>query len=411
MTEEISKYRIGKNSEENFEQLTVHSDGDSDLIKSVYLYLSFIYQRDIFNFGTFDVKDFCRVFGYNYKNLQKTNSEALQLKRMNRDVSEKKRLTTTVKDGPKEYALDDYLWISHIENALYTLNAENIMEDYYEESDGNRIKRSKSIHVIRDLSAIVKNGNKEVEYKVELSDEFLSQMSLKYVPINKNILVSARKKNLEDVYIIMERLKLFLYSRGQWQTTPDNTLNFEYLCRLARIPLKTADGNLYENKFRKAKLAIKLNELIKIYKENSDPMMNEGFKFEWVAAPGERAAYTAIFSFNPNGADKATFERVGRFERANIFAENIKRELAKAFTNATKVPLQEDTEEFYFWLYNCNREDDISNKRFAYEKASEKTFGSIPTNLEKKLAEFFQFLEDNKNKHFDKLNFRQLFPW
>lgn len=329
--ETLDFFRIDKNIAHNIDYIskyhnddhTINSDGN--LIKNLIYYFCYSYQdkSNLFNFGSFDVYDFAKKFGYAVEYLKRRHPLPEQLKGMS---------SAEIKEyyDRQDRDINFIIYDSIIENALYILHTKPIVflrgaktvdfknNEVTYSNDSNSYLVIKQLN-IKTINKILRENNSENRkllgnegskkiYTYTLDQLFIENLSHYYLKGNKESLLQLRKTSLDDLYLYLLNLRSNLAVKGEFQTTIEQTPGFELLCTIAHVKFHKEDGEPYDNKYRKRNLVKSLKEVSK--------RSELKFEFHWVKIKNQRFAYTPIFIFEaPTKPDlvkrKKVFSRYG----------------------------------------------------------------------------------------------------
>lgn len=388
MTTTPDLFRIDKNIAHNIDYISKYNNdrnivsSDGGLIKNLIYFFCYSYQNNLFNFGTFDVYEFASTFGYSVKYLSTRHPAPEQFK------------NKTAKDISALYERQDVdvnckIYDSVIENALYILHTRPIIfvrgakTVDYNNSKITYSTDSNSYLVINQLSTQKiskltkeKGGQRKLRghagdknlYSYTLDKLFIENLSHYYLKGARESLLQLRKSSLDDLYLYLLNLKSNLQVKGQYQTTLNETPNFELLCSIAHIKSIKENGDPYDNKYRK-------RDLVKCLREINDKSELK-FEFHWTKNPKDRHFYVPIFIFEQQEKKESDKEREG------VFKIRLAHELLDAFRviNSAQYYSDNRNELFIAWLRDINV--NVKEKSLAYETAVFKTFGKLSQYIE-----------------------------
>jgi hypothetical protein len=379
---EHSLIRIDKNIAHNidlFISIDNISNEDKALIKSLIYYFCFSRQTDLFGFGTLDPKQFAAVLSYKEGYLRKKHLNPLQLQKLT--TEEKKLLYEREKKNPAAKIFDSYL-----ENALYILHttalrfSRTAKEVLFENGTTKYTNISEAYILLPQLitSTIKGKGSPKVFFNYDINKNFITNLSLYFLKFSKEALITLRRAGLDDLYLYLKNFKETLQEKLKTSTEIDRSLNFNHLCKIARIPFQKKDGSELKNQ-RDIKQKL-IDAFVKI-NEQTDLK----FTVEWVkSTKNTRWKYLPLFFFEDETASGYGHNVIRRQERMIIFEENLKHELLKCFKQHNNEC--EWTEHAMLEWLKSNK--DIAEKGLAFRTAQYKTFGKIHCNIDKMTKEW-----------------------
>jgi hypothetical protein len=234
--------RIDKNIAHNidlFISIDTISNEDKALIKSLIYYFCFSRQTDLFGFGTLDPKQFAAALNYNEGYLRKRHPNPLQLQKLT--AEEKKFLYEQEKRNPAAKIFD-----SCLENALYILHTTALRftrtaKEVVFENNTTRYTNISEAYILlpKLITTTVKGkGSPKIFFTYDINKNFITNLSLYFLKFNKAALITLRRAGLDDLYLYLKNFKETLQEKSKTSTEIDRSLNFNHLCRIARIPLQ-----------------------------------------------------------------------------------------------------------------------------------------------------------------------------
>jgi hypothetical protein len=373
---EHSLIRIDKNIAHNidlFINIDSASNEDKALIKSLIYYFCFSRQTDLFGFGTLDPKQFATALNYKEGYLRKRHPNPVQLQKLT--TEEKNLLYEQEKRNPALKVFDSYL-----ENALYILHTtalrfSRIAKEVIFENGRTKYTNISEAYILlpKLITTIVKGkGSPKISFAYDVNRNFITNLSLYFLKFNKEALITLRRSGLDDLYLYLKNFKETLQEKLKASTAIDRSLNFNHLCKIARIPMQKKDGLDFKNP---RDIKQKLIGAFSTINEQTDLK----FKVEWVkSTPNTRWKYLPLFFFEDEHDKKSiTYNVQRRQERMMIFEENLKYELLNYF----KQHNDEWTEQSMLkWLKS---DENIAEKELAFRTAQYKTFGKIHQDIDK----------------------------
>lgn len=384
-----SMFRLDKTISKNIAIIKkLVSEKDESLLSSLVYYICYCHEHDLFGYGWLDPKEFAEQFDLHLPNLLRKVEMPYQFNNM--DVAEQETLKLESKKN-RRGEVSSFAWDNVIENALYILKERPFSYDIGGvPAENGMFKRTGGMRIITDIAAFRKDG-RHVIYRYKLSNDVLINLNSYFVTVDKNTLIRARKRKLEELYLFIVTLKSNLATKGEWRTTVDNTVPMMLLCEKAHIPSHKADGEPYEMRYMKRNL----NDCIEYLKAGSpDKPCVPDFEFQWAAQPGQKIAYTPIFIFSEPSRHQDNMQRTA------IFKERIMASYIKLFRVISKTEnnfeYRSDEKEFYKWFYNPDL--DPVEKRNAYENACIDAYKKIPKDINERYEKFKITLLNNPGK-------------
>jgi hypothetical protein len=376
---EHSLIRIDKNIAHNID-LFIRADisnEDKALIKSLIYYFCFSRQTDLFGFGTLDPKQFAATLNYKEGYLRKKHPNPLQLQKLT--AEEKEHLYEQERRNPAAKVFDSYL-----ENALYILHTtalrfSRVAKKVVFENNTTKYTNISETYILLPqlITTTVKGkGSPKVLFNYDINRNFITNLSLYFLKFSKEALITLRRAGLDDLYLYLKNFKETLQERLKTSMEINRSLNFNHLCRIARIPLQKKDNTEFKNP---RDIKQKLISALKTINEQTDLK----FRVEWVkSTPNTRWKYLPLFFFedeiNPAAAGfLLNNNRIRQQERMSIFEENLKYELLNCFKQHSDEWAEHSILE---WLRS---DRDIAEKELAFRTAQYQTFGKVHPAIEK----------------------------
>jgi hypothetical protein len=308
---------------------------------------------------------------YNEGYLRKKHPNPLQLQKMT--AKEKDFLYEQERRNPAVKIFD-----SCLENALYILHttvlrfSRTAKEVIFENNTTKYINVSKTYTLLPELTVttVKGKGSPKIFYTYDINENFITNLSLYFLKFSKEALITLRRAGLDDLYLYLKNFKETLQEKLKTSTEIDRSLNFNHLCKIARIPLRKQDGSEFNNpRDIKQKL---IDAFVKI-NEQTDLK----FRVEWVkSTPDTRWKYLPLFFFESETGE-LVHHIIRRQERITIFKENLKYELLNYFKQHNDERTEQSVVE---WLKS---DKNIVEKELAFRSAQYKTFGKIHYNIDK----------------------------
>lgn len=339
---EDTNFRLDKNIAFNVLEFNkIEDDKTRNIVKSLVLYFSFQFQKDLFGYGTIDPID----FGEKFK-IHRTH--------LSRKV-------------PKKILIDpDGKFLTYLENALYILATTTIFDQYKGSTDDYNYIGIRNHIIVKELELYTQKttagGTPKKFYKYKLDDNFEKNLRRFFLITNLNTYLKAKSFNGEDFYLQLKNI----YHSNTLKGINIYKWDFQYLMDYFQI-------NDLEVKMQK----YRLNKILKKYQELLKYEI-VGINFFWEKASDKnRFSYTLCIKW-----DKVQTEvlKYNKDESQNqLFMDSLKRNLYEVFLtqsqeeNATKtdiIPLL-----FFQWLKNKNNDDLIKTSYLAiYSTFYKKTY-------------------------------------
>jgi hypothetical protein len=323
-----------------------------------------------------DPKQFAIALNYNEGYLRKKHPNPLQLQKLT--VEEKNLLYEQEKRNPAAKIFDSYL-----ENALYILHTTALRftrtakEVVFENGATKYTNISEAYILLPKLitTTIKGKGSPKILFTYDINKNFITNLSLYFLKFSKEALITLRRAGLDDLYLYLKNFKETLHEKlkNSIKTNIDKSLNFNHLCKIARIPMQKKNGSDFKNP---RDIKQKLIDAFKIINEQTDLK----FKVEWIkSTPNTRWKYLPVFFFDDEQDAKISiYNNIKRHqERMTIFQENLQYELLECFKQYNN----ERTEQALLqWLRS---DSNIAEKELAFRTAQYKTFGKIHRDIDK----------------------------
>ncbi|MDR2449534.1 MAG: hypothetical protein LBD52_06205 [Prevotellaceae bacterium] len=377
---EQSLIRIDKNIAHNidlFISIDSISNEDKALIKSLIYYFCFSRQTDLFGFGILDPKQFAAALNYKEGYLRKKHPNPLQLQKLT--TEEKNLLYEQEKRNPAVKIFD-----SCLENALYILHttalrfSRTAKEVVFEKNTTKYTNISKAYILLPELitTTVKGKGSPKIFFNYDINKNFITNLSLYFLKFNKEALITLRRAGLDDLYLYLKNFKETLQEKLKTSTEIDRSLNFNHLCKIARIPLQKKDGSEFENP---RDIKQKLIHAFNVINKQTDLK----FSVTWAkTTPNTRWKYLPLFFFEIGSEAMASGmykDIVRRQERMVIFEENLKYELLNCFKQHNYSDKWTE-QSMLEWLKS---DRDIAEKELAFRTAQYETFGKIHNHIDK----------------------------
>lgn len=327
-------FRLDKNIAFNILEFNKIEDNYTrSIVKSLVMYFSFQYQKDLFGYGTIDLNDF---------------SEKMNLNRTN--LSRKNPAPKCIADGYKEGTFNTYL-----ENALYILTTTTIFEEYKGSTNSHDFIGLKNYIIIKELSVYTEKtkagGTPKKFYKYKLDETFERNLKKFFLITNLKTYLGTKTFNGEDFYLQLKNI----YHSSNIKGINGYRWNFNYILEYFNI-------NDKEVKQQKKKLNI-------IFKKYEELLKDEikGISFYWEKETDKnKYAYTACVKWTKIEVELVKKENFS--ERGQLFLDTLKRSLYDIFLTQTNtgLPNHDRTQEkkfnmFYNWIQNKENDDIIKN--------------------------------------------------
>ncbi len=360
--------RVDRNLTDAVPLLKEYGGDDTSLIIALLGYFSWKHQTNLFDIGTFNLDEFCEIFKYQKPHLLALHEKPRQVERLKRSKGAyERRLAALEKD---RYDVENHLYVSVIENALFTLFAENIeyrkpTRYYVQNGKTMKVAELESIRILKSLKARfieTRSRFKKIVFDYTLDDSFITNMSLFFCEISLDPIAQLRRANIDELYVYLKNLKTNL------KDTNKAVLNFDELCLVANI--QRMEGR--EEKDRKKYLKQKFDKFNKI-KELSFVA-----ELSFIKGPNSRYAYTPVITFN----EKAVIVRDKSEIRIDMLMHTFYKECLSAISKLhPKVYITDDNAISIIikFLQSNNYQEE---KETAYINAQVKTFGELKLNYD-----------------------------
>lgn len=227
---------------------------DEELIKSLILYFSFNFQKNLFGFSTLDPAHFCKVMRHGEENVKRKHPNPIFHEVSGRSKEESERLQKEFGRVSKYRILD-----SRLENALLILKYEKTLDTYMTKDEFADIISLKDFRYIEELDVIIKKTGKteKLNYQYKLNEKFEFNLKKFFFNAQINHYNTLRESNLGDWY-------LKILSRITSESKKGNSkiyYNIEELAKVMKIStntlhkkggfsqLKKQINNKFKNKF------------------------------------------------------------------------------------------------------------------------------------------------------------------
>lgn len=345
---------------------------EEKLFKKVIMYISKTFQKNLLNEGYFDPEEFCKECNVDYNYLLHPTKSPYQLR-----IPDEPKGKETVGDNG---IIVNKQFNNRLENILFLLTQFNFT---FTQKENDRTT-TKSVQILKSIEAF-KQGRK-TRYYIEISDGFRSNMIRRFLPVNMESYISLCDSSSDELYLQICSLKSALKHKGVTYTTPENTIPFSILCRLAGISKVSKTGQEYPLKRIKHMLKTKLDAI------GARKDMN--FDVEWHRTDNPQEPYIVCFRFN-NDSD---FNRhVVSGENRDIINravnEEIIRRMAITYREIYKIDITRKLSEadFLDWLYNndINEKDKFVALSRAYIEFGESH--TVPDNIDEIFNQFRKY--------------------
>lgn len=285
------------------------------LLKSLLLYFSFQYEKDLFGYGELDPSTFCKMFNYDKTNLL-------------RKVDDSQCLSPNLNDSTT--------WNNFLENALYILATTPIFEEYRGQDENYKIIGMKNYIILNEIykySPNTKNkGKKKRYYKYVLDKTFETNLKKFFLNIDFKKYLETRKWNGDDFYLqlmnIINQSKSNKTNSYYW--TVESLKDF---------------FNIQHKEIRVVKQRIKV-----ILKKYEDLLKDDikGFQIDWIKTGAQKFPYTVQISWEHEEIEKQQEQK--RIVLEQLFLDIFKRNLYDEYLKAGNLDLE--TTSFYRWIYS-----------------------------------------------------------
>lgn len=322
----INSVRIDKNFAFNILDFKNIEDAQTrSIIKSLLLYFSFQYEKDLFGYGKIDPVIFSKLFKHDRSNLSRKIENA-------------------------KYKLDnlksDAEWNTYLENALYILATTPIFEEYRGQDENYNVVGIKNYVILKELYKFNPNkknrGKLKKYYSYVLDSAFETNLKKFFLNININSYLEAKKWNGEDFYVQI----MNIYSQSK-----NNGLSSFYWS----INDLTKFFNVSHPEIRIQKQ--KINIILKKYENILKNEIN-GLTFEWKKTGNQKYAYTLFMIWEKEDQKENQSKKIQTLEQ--LFLDTLKRRLFE-LCNLNKTKKINQIHEFYAWLIDKNNKEIIIN--------------------------------------------------
>jgi hypothetical protein len=319
----INNIRVDKNLAYNILDFRKIDDYQTrSILKSLLLYFSFQYEKDLFGYGKLDPILFAKMFNHDRANLS-------------RHIKEPKYISDNISSSTK--------WDTYLENALYILATTPIFEEYKGQDDNFNIVGFRNYIILKDVSVFtpIKNRGKEKKYyRYALDNSFELNLKKFFLNINVKYYLETRKWNGDDFYLQI----MNIYN----QSKRDGKTSFYWEINVLLDYFNVAHKEIRVQKQR-------LNAIFKKYEELLKNDI-QGLSFVWRKTGAQKFAYTLYMIWEKEDPKQMEQEKIKTLEE--LFLDTLKRELYNVY-NAKKQSKKENLEEFYNWLINKKNKEAI----------------------------------------------------
>lgn len=342
----------------------------ANLCLDILIYISHNAQRNLFNYGLIDHKDFCKKMGHNNANIQRI-TESLQGKKLSKALFD---------SLPR-----DKKFVTEFENALFLLGTHNIPYSYstFNPLTDEKIVTTKFIQIFKEVNIHVSpSATRNIRYSYKTSEEFDYSISRFFFWSDFSVLPQMRKSNLRLLYFFLKNIE----SQGKYEFIEHNFAN---LCALAGISLpnpKDPDVS-FENAYKLAKQHLinrKLKPLQQFLNYSFEPVKGSGKYF-----------YSFKFTFHNNAPNKLDCfsndtlrqQILADSQRDYIFTRLI------LFYRSNYCPYDGamDKEDFKAWFVDMKKDWDEKELIYfnAIARSNEWTLEKVKHLMSRKVFEFY----------------------
>jgi hypothetical protein len=293
------------------------------ILKSLLLYFSFQYEKDLFGYGRLDPVEFSKMFNYDRRNLS-------------RHVEEPKYKTDELNSNIE--------WNTYLENALYILATTPIFEEYKGQDENYNIVGFKNYIILKEILRYtpkkISSGKPKKYYKYILDNSFETNLKKFFLNINVKYYLETRKWNGDDFYLQI----MNIYN----QSKKDGKSSFYWEIKELIEYFNVAHKEIRVQKQR-------LNSIFKKY-ENLLKNDIKGLSFVWKKTGSQKFAYTLFMIWEKEDPKQLTEEKILILEQ--LFLDTLKRELYNVY-NVDKSPKKETLNDFYNWLIDKKNKETI----------------------------------------------------
>lgn len=386
--------RLDKNITKNIQSFNDYIEGNP-LIFHVIIYISKTYQRNFWNFGVFNPKDFASEWGYSTNYLRSVAPDPYHYhvltKGLNKNESIKKieELKILEKDNSEDSSFR--LWDSILEDALYRLANLNIQlrngGKVYSISDERILYDSvSSERILKSVTALYiksKRGKPTVIYEYEVDNEFLINLSKLYVKIDQKVLIdlkSSNSKNLDTFYIFLVNLRDDLYAKESNIATP----YFHVLSNLLGL-----EDSIAEPRNRKTKISKKIKQIMKY-----SPDLIESFR--WIKENKDsKYLYQPEIVFKSKFVTKFAKKEYNNFEITQKFRVVLSNELKNTYDRITPRE-QRNKFDFIDFLQDPEKEN-IRKLALGYTVLITTGSGTISNKEQEMYNDFIRIITSKKD--------------
>ena len=311
----LSNIRVDKNLAYNILDFKKIEDFQTrSILKSLLLYFSFQYEKDLFGYGKLDPVVFSKLFKYNRSNL----SRYVENPKFKADG-----LNTVVE------------WNTYLENALYILATTPVFEEYKGQDENYNVVGFKNYVILKEIFRYTpkdkSRGKVKKYYQYVLDSSFEINLKKFFLNVNVGCYLEAKKWNGEDFYL--QIMNIYNQSKMNGQTSFYWRINelIEYF-------------NVSHKEIRIQKQ--RLNTFLKKYETLLENEI-KGISFEWKKTGEQKFAYTLFMMWEKQDQKEIEQEKIFKLEQ--LFLDTLKRELYNCYRK-NDINSKEKIEFFYKWL-------------------------------------------------------------
>ncbi|SEC67723.1 hypothetical protein SAMN04489761_3474 [Tenacibaculum sp. MAR_2009_124] len=378
--------RIDKNLAFNITDFRKYSKKDEALIKSLVIYMSLNFQKNLFGLVDIDPADFAKRMKIYRTDLFKKHDDPLFFKVSSTPKEELLRLE-------KEHGnMSQYrCWNTNLENALFVLKYENIISSYKSKSGDEERITLNNFAYIKELHLVFKKvgKTKKIIYQYKPTEEF--EFSLRKFFFNANIttFLALRSSSLEDWYLnLLNRIQVQQYT-GNTKPIYYKIVDFAKLLNISTQRLEANEKDAFSDVKKKINRKFKKTFLPKVEKEIM------GLELNW--RKSENSKYYNVVEISWIKPSEESLKENKKSIYEDLFLTELFKNLS-VFYNENYLSLESDmetkTNKFLKWLFSYN---DLDIKKGKYISVFADIKGKH-SKLEEKAHDYFVFLGDMQNK-------------
>lgn len=327
-------FRLDKNVAFNVLQFNKIEDAQTrNIVKSLVLYFSFQFQKDLFGYGVIDPTDFAEKMNFHRTYL-----------------SRKVPVPQSKKDGNKSE------FNTYLENALYILATTTIFDEYKGSTDDYNFVGIRNHIILKELELYTRKtsagGTPKKFYKYKLDENFERNLKKFFLITNLKTYLKAKSFNGEDFYLQLKNI----YHSNTLKGINIFKWDFQYIIAYFEI-------NDQEVKMQKYRLKKILNKYEEILKHEI-----KGINFYWEKA-NEKNKYAYSLCVKWDKVQMEVVKNINGNNQNQLFMDSLKRNLYDVFKTQTQLVDLENQEHlpelFFQWLKNKENDEIIKNSYLA----------------------------------------------